>query len=171
MKRICFLCIGLFLIMQASHAQKGNNQISIGPEVDLPIGSFGDAYSVGFGGTIKGLYGIGSAGQVTLTTGYLHFKGKSGTTNGYSFAGQTFSIIPYLVGYRHNFKPWYVEPQLGLASYNTKAGSFKFSETRFTYGLGAGYMMNNLDLGLRLQSHTGATLLAFRAAYSFNFGK
>lgn len=167
MKRLSFLAIVL-LLMQASHAQKGNNGVSIGPELDLPIGSFSTAYSVGFGGTVKGLYGIGSAGQVTLTTGYLHFKGKSGTSNGYSFADQTFTIIPYLLGYRHNFKPWYVEPQVGLASYTTKTSGFKFNETRLTYGLGGGYIMKNLDLGLRFQTHVGASLIAFRAAYNIN---
>jgi len=168
MKRICFFSICLFLLVQAGNAQKGNNQISIGPELDLPIGNFSTAYSVGFGGTVKGLYGIGTAGQITLTTGYLHFKGKSGTNNGYSFADQTFTIIPYMLGYRHNFKPWYVEPQVGLASYTTKAGSFKFNETRLTYGIGGGYVMRNLDLGLRFQSHVGASLVALRVAYNIS---
>ena len=171
MKRIYTLSITLFLLIQAGYAQKGNNQINLGPELDLPIGNFHTAYSVGFGGTIKGLYGVGTAGQISLTTGYLHFKGKSGSNNGYDYSGQTFAIIPYLLGYRHNFKPWYIEPQVGMASYTTKTSGFKFNETRFTYGLGGGYTTSNLDLGLRFQSHEGASLLAFRVAYNINLKK
>ncbi len=155
----------LFFISYGVNAQKGNNQISIGPEVDLPVGTFADAYKVGFGGTIKGLYGIGSGGQITLTTGYIAFNGKSGL-----YADQKFNIIPILAGYRQNFKSLYVEPQLGAASYKTKVTGFSESETRFTYGVGVGYS-GVVDLGLRFQAHEGASLIALRAAYVIKFKK
>lgn len=167
--RKVILSIGLLLgVCLVSHAQKGKNQINVGPEVDLPLGTLGDAYKVGFGGTIKGLLGVGKFGQITLTTGYLTFKGKSANDGGYSYADQTFGIIPFLAGYRQNFNSIYVEPQIGLASYKTKVTGYSFTETRFTYGLGAGYSSKIIDLGLRFQSHEGASLLALRAAYNIN---
>ena len=166
-----FFCV-LLAASLTSFAQKGNNQISIGPEVGIPMGTFGDAYSVGFGGTVKGLLGVGQSGQLTLTLGYLHFKGKSGTSNnGYSYANQTFNIIPYLIGYRHNIKAFYIEPQLGFASYTTKVTGEKISETRLTYALGTGYTMHSFDIGIRFQSHEGTSFLGVRAAYVFNLKK
>jgi hypothetical protein len=146
-------------------AQKGKNQVNFGPEADLPIGTMGDAYKLGFGGTLKGLLGVGKTGQVTLTLGYSTFKGKSGTSGGYSYAGQTFNVIPFLVGYRNNFNKFYIEPQLGLASYTTKVTGFKETETRLTYGLSVGYAINSFDLGLRYQGHEGASFIGARVAY------
>ncbi len=167
MRKFSFFMALLLSISFVSHAQKGN-QINIGPELDIPMGTFGDAYKIGFGGTVKGLLGVGKSGQFTLTTGYLYFKGKSSGTGGYSYADQKFSIIPYLLGYRYYFKDLYVEPQLGMASYTTKAGGSGITETRFTYGAGAGYSMKAIDLGLRFQTHEGASLVAIRAAYNIN---
>ncbi len=168
MKRIILSLTLLLAICLVGHAQKGNNQVNIGPEVDLPVGTFGDAYKAGFGVTAKGLYGVGKSGQITFTTGFQSLKGKSGTVDGYSYSGQTISIIPYLAGYRQNFKSLYVEPQLGFATYKTKVPDFHFSETRLTYGIGVGYSMKVVDLGLRYQSHEGYSMVALRAAYNIN---
>jgi hypothetical protein len=169
MKKFVIFCIISFFTVPSVFAQKGKNQISLGPEADLPVGTFGNAYKLGFGGSVKGLLGVGQSGQVTLTVGYSTFKGKSGTSYGYSYAGQTYNIIPYLVGYRQNFKTLYVEPQLGFASYTTKAAGFKGTETRLTYGVGVGISVNSLDLGLRYQSHEGSSLIGLRVAYVINF--
>lgn len=171
--RKVILFFGLLLFIgSAGYAQKGKNQINIGPELDIPMGTFGDAFKLGFGGTVKGLFGIGKSGQITLTTGYLSFKGKSGTTEGgYSYADQKFSILPILAGYRQNIKTFYVEPQLGVASYTSKVADFKFTETRFTYGAGVGFSLKLVDLGVRFQGHEGASMIGIRAAYNINFKK
>jgi hypothetical protein len=171
MKKVLLSSVFLLLISIFANAQKGKNQINIGPEVDVPIGTFSNAYKIGFGGTVKGLYGVGDEGQITFMTGFSTFKGKSGTTNGYSYANQTYNIIPYLFGYRKNFKTLYIEPQIGFASYKTKVTGYNFNETRLTYGLGVGYSVNALELGLRFQSHVGSSLFALRAAYNLNLKK
>src|ERR1043165_7804117 len=145
MKKTIPLFMLLFVFSFIGNAQKGNNQISIGPEVDLPLGSFNDAYKVGFGGTIKGLLGVGNAGQVTLLTGYSYFKGKSSGVGGYNYSSYSFSIIQILLGYRHNFSGFYVEPEAGMGIYRTKVSSVSASETRFTYGGGVGYAQKALD--------------------------
>jgi hypothetical protein len=58
---------------------------------------------------VRGLLGVGTAGQVSLTVGYASFKEKkeSGTD-------AKFTMLPILAGYRHNFNGLYVEPQVGL---------------------------------------------------------
>lgn len=66
-----FLLIGISLLSFAGFAQKGNNQINVGVELGLPTGDNGDVSKAGFGGTVKGLYGIGTAGQLSLTTGFI----------------------------------------------------------------------------------------------------
>jgi hypothetical protein len=161
-----FLCVSLI-----GFAQQGKNQLSFGPEINIPAGNFADAYKMGFGGTIKGLYGIGSSGQLTLMLGYSSFKGKSGSSGGYSYSDQTLNIIPYLLGYRQNLKSIYIEPEVGFATYATKISSFKETETRLTYALALGYALQHFDLGLRYQSHVGMSLLAVRLAYVLAFEK
>src|SRR5690349_5333715 len=93
-----------------SHAQRGNNQIGVAFEAGLPTGDFGDAVKTGFGGSAKGLLGVGTAGQVTLTVGYTSFTFKDASD-------AHFTILPILLGYRHNFSGVYVEPQVGYGSY------------------------------------------------------
>lgn len=170
MKRtFTFLVLGFFLVT-FSHAQTGNNQIGIGAEFNVPLGSFGDAYKTGFGGTIKGLYGVGKSGQLTLTTGYSAFKGKSETNLGYSYAGQTFTIVPILAGYRHHFTGLYAEPQIGVTVNGTKAsGMHVETMTKFAFAVNVGYEINGLDLSLRYHTE-GDVLSLFAARIGYNFG-
>jgi hypothetical protein len=173
MKRTSAVFAFCFLLAAVSHAQTGNNQIGIGAEINVPLGSFGDAYKTGFGGTIKGLYGIGKAGQLSLTTGYSAFKGKSETNLGYSYAGQTFTMVPVLVGYRHHFTGLYVEPQLGVTINGTKASGVKVETmTKFAFALNAGYEINGLDISLRYHTEGDVlSLFAARIGYNFSLGK
>jgi hypothetical protein len=96
MRKLIFNLVVIFSISLSASAQKGNNQVGIGADVYLGLKSFGDAYKAGFGGHVKGLYGIGTAGHVTLTTGYASFKGKKSDT--YDYSNQTFSVVPYCLG-------------------------------------------------------------------------
>lgn len=173
MKRTSFVFAFCFLVVAFSHAQTGNNQIGIGAEINVPLGSFGDAYKTGFGGMIKGLYGVGKAGQLTLTTGYSAFKGKSETNLGYSYAGQTFSMIPLLAGYRHHFTGVYVEPQIGATVNGTKASGVNVETmTKFAFAVNVGYEINGLDLSLRYHTEGDVlSLFAARIGYNFSLGK
>jgi len=164
MKKSYLPIIALFFSI-ASFAQKGNNQLSIGVEADLPIGQLGDAYGVGFGGSIKGLYGIGTKGLLTLTTGYSSFSGKSGTL----YDGQTFTMIPIMAGYRHLLNGGlYVEPQAGVTINNTKIPNFNFSETKFGAALNLGYVTaGGFDASIRyLTEGDVLSMLALRLAYN-----
>jgi len=175
--RKVFLVLASVFTLSAANAQTGKNQLGIGFEIGLPMGDFGDAFKTGFGGTAKYLHGVGSAGQISLTSGYETFSAKDVPSGSSASA----SIIPILVGYRHNFSGAYVEPQLGYGIYGSKwdlpspIGKGSDSEGAFTWAIGAGYAMTQgLDLGVRYQSASkdGSTtsFIGFRIGYNFSLG-
>lgn len=174
MKKLLFVCASAFFFATVN-AQSGNNQIGVGLDIGLPIGDFGDAANVGFGGTIKGLLGVGTAGQVTLGTGYTSFKAKGSTSTDKAHL----SIIPILLGYRQNFSGFYIEPQAGYGIYGVKEKvsgvSVSNSEGAFTWAAGVGYAMaQGLDLGVRYQGATkdgdNTSLIGFHARWNFSLG-
>jgi hypothetical protein len=107
MKKLLLLT-AIVTVSLLSQAQKGNNQIGIALEVAVPLGDFGDAAKAGFGGLIRGAFGVGTAGHITLTTGYSSFRSKSDIEDALSADKITYSVIPILAGYRHNFSGFYV---------------------------------------------------------------
>lgn len=173
--RKVLLVIAAVFALGAAKAQTGKNQLGIGFEVGLPTGNFKDGVKTGFGGSLKYMYGVGTAGQVTLTSGYTIFNGKD-VPSGYTAHE---SIIPILLGYRHNFSGFYVEPQVGYGIYGSKVKGGGIDESSsdgaFTWAIGAGYAMaEGLDLGARYQSASknGSTisLIGLHVAYNFSLG-
>jgi len=178
MKKVLFaLCI--LAISSAAYSQKGNNQIGVGVDAGLPLGDFGDFASFGIGGYVKGLYGIGEAGQITLTTGYTSYSAKKAVKDAYAADKVTSSIIPVLAGYRHNFSGFYVEPQVGYGSYASKIKGGPLdgsgSSGAFTYALGVGFAKSGFDGGVRYQgaSKDGSTtsLVGIHVGYNFSLGE
>lgn len=173
MKKV-LLAICIAAISSVSYGQKGSNAIGIGADLGLPIGDFGDAAKFGFGGYAKFLYGIGEAGQLTLTTGYTTYKGKVESDE----VKYTFNIIPILVGYRHNFSGFYVEPQIGYGSYGTKVKmdgiSGSGSSGAFTYAAGVGFAKSGFDVGVRYQggSKDGSniSIVGIHIGYNISLG-
>lgn len=179
MKKTIILSAVLFLIFFDAFAQKGNNQVSAGFDLGLPMGDFGESSKLGVGGTVKGMYGVGTVGQVELTLGYISFGAKESS----SVASASTSLIPILAGYRHHFNGLYVEPQLGLSFIKSKVdidmggvGSFSgsASTTAFGFALGAGYLFNNFDVSIRYQSASkdGGSFgfIGPRIGYNFSLG-
>ena len=177
MRKILFASIFVVASFIGANAQQGHNQIGIGVDLGLPMGDFGDAYKLGIGGQVKGLLGVGTAGQVTLTSGYMSFKAKD-LPSGVDIKA---SIIPILVGYRHNFSGFYVEPQVGYGIYGSKVDGLgspydgSNSDGAFTWAAGVGYAMaQGLDLGVRYQSASkdgeSTSLIGFAVKYNFTLG-
>lgn len=168
MKKL-FLLLFIGAISTSLFAQKGLNQASIGAEIGLPTGSVSNALNLGFGGTAKGLYGIGEAGQLGLTLGYIRY-GFDGSESGMN-AGM--SVIPIMPGYRHHFDQLYAEGQVGLAivksSFSYSGYSSSASTTNTSVAIGGGYLYDNFDFSLRYQSYgTGFGTLGLRVAYNFS---
>jgi len=177
MKKL-FIAIAIVTVSLTASAQKGNNQIGVGVDLGLPSSDFGDAAKFGFGGYLKAMYGIGSAGQITLTSGYTTYSAKDDVLNGSGADKIKYGIIPILAGYRHNFDGFYAEPQLGYSIFRSKweggGTSVSDSEGMFTWAVGFGYTMSGFDIGARYQSGSkdGTTIavVGFRVGYSFSLG-
>lgn len=177
MKKV-FLAICIAAISTAAYSQQGNNQIGVGVDLGLPMGNFGDFSSFGYGGYVKGLYGVGTAGQITLTTGYTSFPAKSAVKDALGLDKYSMSIIPFLLGYRQNFSGFYAEPQVGYGSYGAHAkgggATANASTGEFTYAIGVGYAKSGFDGGVRYQgaskSGENTSLIGIHIGYNFSLG-
>ncbi|MEI9809371.1 MAG: outer membrane beta-barrel protein [Bacteroidota bacterium] len=122
------------------------------------------------------MYGIGTAGQITFTTGYSGFKAK-GSTDDFKV---TMRVIPLLAGYRHHFNGFFAEPQIGYGIYGMKIkGDDDFegsdSEGAFTWAATVGYIFNKqVEVSARYQSGSkdggNIPLFGLRVGYNFSLG-
>lgn len=173
-----FLLIGISLLSYAGFAQKGNNQINVGAELAFPTGDNSDFTKAGFGGTVKGLYGIGTAGQISLTTGFISFSAKNEIKELLGADKVSSTVIPILAGYRHHFNGFFVEPQVGYGIYGAKikGGDFATSDSEgaFTWAAGAGYVYKNAEISARYQGMSkdgeSSGIVGIRLAYNFSLG-
>ena len=178
MKKVFLSIFGIVAIAAGSVAQQGNNQISPAVEIALPTGDANDASQLGLGVTVKGLYGIGEAGQLTFTTGYLVSGAKKEFKDLLGADKINSTMIPLLAGYRHNFNGFYAEPQIGYGIYGAKikGGDYASSDSEgaFTWAAGVGYVYNNFEGGVRYQSmhkNGGSSgMIGFRIGYNFSLG-
>ena len=177
MKKV-LLAICIAAISSVSYGQKGSNAIGIGADLGLPMGDFGDIAKFGIGGYVKFLYGIGEAGQLTLTTGYQSYKAKDEYTEFFEADKINFSIIPVLVGYRHNFNGFYVEPAVGYGSFGTKIKAEDIdvsgSNGGFAYAAGVGFAKSGFDVSVRYQgisvNSSNISLIGIRIGYNISLG-
>lgn len=151
--RKLFLTIAIVIVTLTTHAQKGKNSVGFGADVGLPLGEFGDICTVGIGGYAKALLGVGSAGQVSFTSGYTVYNVKSELRQMLGVDKSNVRIIPLLFGYRHNMKGVYLEPQVGMGIFSAKVSignvSATNSENAFAWGFAGGYAwQNGVDLGV-----------------------
>jgi hypothetical protein len=118
-------------------------------DLGIPLGDFGDFAQVGPGGTLRGLYGVGTAGHVTLTTGFSYFRWKDLVSG----EDANSHIVPVLIGYRHNFSAIFVEPYIGYASYGEKYSygnnNSSASVGSFAWGGAIGYGRGGFEGGVR----------------------
>ncbi len=167
MKKILLLVPFIIFGFNCCFAQAGNNQISIGAEVNfLASNGYSSIYNPGFGGGLKGLYGIGDAGQLTLSGAFSSFGGKSSSTYG----DQTLTLLPIMAGYRYNLKSGvYFEGQAGLATLTTKGSGFSFSQTNFAGAINVGYATHGFDISARYYTEGDVvSTFAVRIAYNIS---
>ncbi|WP_461532230.1 outer membrane beta-barrel protein [Sinomicrobium sp.] len=165
----------LSAVLYGHAQQKGDISINGGVDVGMPMGDFGDAFDIGFGATVKGLYNLNESGQLGITLGYMGFGAKD---NG-SGVDASLGIIPIFALYRHHIGKLYLEPQLGFSLNKAKVkasgiGSMSASDNSFGYAVGVGYMINSIDLSLRYQGLSqageGSGFIGLRVGYNFNIG-
>lgn len=176
MKKVFLVLLGCVLFSAGAFAQRGNNQIGVAADASVPTGDLSEFSNAGFGGTVKVLYGIGKAGQLTLTSGYVSFTGKETFKDLLGADKITQTIVPVLVGYRHNFDGFYAEPQIGYGFYASKIKGgildSKDSGGAFTWAAGIGYIFRSFEVGVRYQSanknNEGVGMIGFQAGYNFS---
>lgn len=157
MRKLFVIAAILFCVQ--TNAQKGTNKLVIAADLGLPMGDFGDAAKIGGGIMGKMLFGVTPAGDITATTGVSFFPVNLDDLGFGGFDGLkgTWSVVPVLVGYRHNFlNGVFLEPQLGMGVYAAKVKyqgqSESDSQSAFTWAAGVGYAKNSLEVGVRYQS-------------------
>ena len=174
MKTILLSVLFLTAITISVAAQKGKNEIGIGAEIAFPTGPFGESFKTGFGAWAKFLFGVSTKAQISFSTGYTGFSANGSGSEGSASVG----ILPLLLGYRHIIsKGLYIEPQAGYGTYHAKVKiqeqSVSGSQGAFTYALGLGYVVNDVDFGIRYQNATidGSDFsnVAIRIGYNFAF--
>ena len=169
MKQKLFTLLFFMAATGCCYAQSGSAQISLGAETNFFLSNgYSGIYNPGFGGNIKGMYGVTDGGQVTLTTGYTYYGGKSGSLYG----DQDLSLIPILAGYRFSAKSgWYGEVQAGIGMLGTHVSGSTFSQTNFAAAANVGYVYKNFDLSLRYYTEGDViSLFAIRLAYNISLG-
>ncbi len=164
MKKL-FAIISVLLIAVSLNAQ-GKFAVSVNGDVALPMGTFGDAYKMGFGGLVAGIYNATENIQVTLKSGYLTWTGEVNDN-------MKFNSVPAMVGARYvagkgKLKP-YGAAELGLhflsmdivtpsftnpLTGQTIGGTRSESTSEFGFGFGGGtyYEVSpKIDLELNAQ--------------------
>jgi hypothetical protein len=167
MKRIVLFIAAMIVFSGYCFAQSGNNQVSVGGSADFLLGpGYRAAYNVGFGGGIKGLYGLGEMAQVTLSVAYSSFGGKSGTLY---YTNQTLSLLPILAGYRYYLpNHFYAEGQAGIGFLTQQSPSYTYTQTNPAAGLSAGVIMDGFDLSARFYTE-GSVMNQFAIRLAYNF--
>ncbi|MDP3150675.1 MAG: hypothetical protein Q8N83_16265 [Ignavibacteria bacterium] len=173
MKKVLSLVVVLVLFAGFTNGQS-KITLGVGGTLALPMGTFADASSMGFGGLVRGEMGFGTI-VGTASLGYLMFPGKDISEEVYPGVNATysssFSAIPILVGAKYSFAPglygsveaglnmlsWtakYDVPAITVGSYTVPASSGETtgSETKFGFAVGVGYQVSSFDISLKYQN-------------------
>ncbi len=143
-------------------AGTSNTTFSLGVELALPVGVFGDLYSFGIGASGQGNFKIDNDLALTAYAGYINYSLKDTYGNG------SIGYIPVLGGIEYDFSPKvFASAQLGLTFYSGGGGG-----SAFTYSPGIGLRLSRSITALlkyTAQSKNEATsgAIGLRAAYNF----
>jgi hypothetical protein len=171
MKKVSLLFV-LLAGATLSYAQKNDNKLalSVGANVNIPLGDFGKSYSYGVGLDGQLDYFVQEKLAITGSVGFTSFNGKSINVLGTPFKNPTITIIPVLVGGKYLLtENLYAGLQLGVGLGKVKKGD---SFSAFAYAPSLGYKINeNVDVSVKYQGlkEKDADLNSFglRVAYTF----
>ena len=184
MKKLLLASAILIAASTSSFAQKDSKEdskplsFSIGAEGSLPLGTFGNSYSFGFGGSVQGDYKVSDNFAITLNAGYLTYSAKSITIiTGFNpitfapiygtFTPAALGAIPVLAGGKYWFSPnVYGSGQLGLTFFSGSG-----TGSNFTYAPGVGVKFSQFDVLLKYIgiSGNGSSLNAVGLRFAYTF--
>ena len=153
---------GVALVM-ASGMMAQSNQLSFGLDLALPLGDFGDAYSLGIGPAVGFELPIGDNLGITAQLSYQILMVDSDISDFIKSA----SMMPIQAGVKYYFtdqqEGMYGHAQVGVHSQTVKTEDIDLgpfgtiegtsnSSTNLSWAIGAGYQLEKLDIGLRYNS-------------------
>ena len=165
-------------------------QVSLGVDLGLPMGDFGDVASLLVGPAAGFELPVGDNIGITAQLAY-HFVTLKDD------AGELFdsySILPIQAGVKYYFmeqqEGFYAHGQLGVHSSTVKTKDIDLgplgtiegtsdSNTNFSWAIGAGYQLEKLDIGLRynsispdsdIEGASANSYIGLRVAYLINVG-
>lgn len=178
--------IVIFALLFAVTVNAQNINLSVGGELAMPMGAFGDAAGIGFGGTVRGEYPINDQLVGIADVGYLMWGGETIDLGSFGKITTDYSAIPIQVGAKYYFdKGFYALAQVGLHMFtfdatskitffgSTTESSTSTSESKFGAGVGAGYELplggGALDINVKYQLVSDdLSYLGARVAYKFS---
>ncbi|MGE6221376.1 hypothetical protein [Nubsella zeaxanthinifaciens] len=163
--------LGLAANAQTKDPAMNGSKLGVGADFAFPMGSFGDTYNFGVGGSLNLQAPIASKLNFVGEAGYLSFTGKEINTGIGTFKAPSIGFVPLKAGIRYFLaENFYAQGQLGAAiSTETNGG------TAFLYApsLGFEFPVDNklaIDFGARYEgwSKNGtSSFIGLRAALNF----
>jgi hypothetical protein len=134
MKKIalCAMVTAIALLASASApAQENSMAVGAGFDVMLPVASFGDQWSTGFGGTGQFDYAVSTHTTLTGKIGYLTWSGKQSyyTSAAISSFSASYSGVPVLVGVKYYPHLFVTQAQTPVRVYGHFEIGFMFGST------------------------------------------
>jgi len=177
------------IVIFSTGAFAQNNQISLGVDLGIPLGDFGDFASFMIGPTAGFELPVSDNIGITLQAGYLLITPNSDVKD----LVKSMSAIPAQAGVKYyigeNQEGLYIHGQAGIHSMSLKTEDIEIlgttisgsttSSTNFSWGIGGGFQLPKLDLGIRYNSispdsdadgASASTYIGFRAAFLLNLG-
>jgi hypothetical protein len=197
MKQLLLAVLVLSLVCAGGTAYAGDIALSVGGDVLIPMGTFGDNVSTGFGGSVRGQYNITPMFSAGLTVGYYTWSAKDQTVAGVTVKGTSLKGLPIRVFGKYYFMPeggarvyGIVELGFFIATVTVPAQTFTIggvtfntpeasvSETDFNYAPGLGVELplgsgnTKLDISARYDgvATTGSTSGSVGGRVGINFG-
>jgi hypothetical protein len=183
--KVIMLTAAAMLLAFGSYAQSG--RFSVGAEVGLPMGDFGDASGIGIGGTIGYEYPLTDNIALYARAGYITFSGKDQESFGVTVEGASTGMIPVQVGIKYYLNEvmegFYIDAEVGVHNMRVKTPEFEIlgvtyggdteSETKLSYAPSIGYHLANIDISIRYQivSTEGSTTSYIGARLAYVFGE
>lgn len=173
MKKLLLLTAvaGLFAFTSVN-AQTKTPRLSVGAEFGFPMGTFGDSYNLGYGGSLQYQHPVAANLLVTGSAGYTQFTGKEQTLLGTTFKAPSFGTIPVKAGARYYFgESFFAGAELGAGFSTEKGGSTAFI---YSPGVGVDFPVSDtgsIELGARYEGWSANSntsgFLGLRLAYNF----
>lgn len=172
MKRISFIAIALFLMVNGVNAQSKPEQskLGLGLDVAFPVGNYKDVADYGFGVSLLYQNAVGQHLRITGNVGYLRFHGPAIFSNIKYKEG----YVPIKAGARYFITGHlFLTGELGVAI-PTANGYGSGTAFIYTPGVGTEFKITktgSLDLGIRYEnwarSNQTRSFAGIRAGYNF----